>query len=143
MTTCLPLVVLLLASACTPVSMIDRKIEVSAAQFQDLAVPAGFRIVDRHHESHSLSLGRYRFGVYRYLGSASVDSSVSYVEDRMRQQRWSLIERDGQGTDAQRLIFETQSEGVEYRMEYRVRRQESRTLIDVDVRTNAPPIAKG
>lgn len=119
--------------------MIDRKIDISAAQFQDLPIPAGFRIIDRHHESHSLALGRYRFGVYRYLGSAPVDASVGYVLDRMPQHAWALSERDGQGTDAQRLLFERD----DHRVEYRIHRQESRTLIDVDVRTHARPIAKG
>ncbi len=139
MTSRLLLPTVLLVCACTPVSMIDRKIEVSAAQFQDVPVPAGFRIIDRHHESHSLSLDKYRFGAYRYLGSGAVDSAVSYALARLPQHAWQLIERDGQGTDAQRLVFERE----DYRVEYRVRRQESRTLIDVDIRTHARPIAKG
>jgi hypothetical protein len=37
------------------------------------------------------------------------------------------------------MVFERE----DYRVEYRVRRQESRTLIDVDIRTHARPIAKG
>lgn len=134
------LLVVLVAGACTPVSMIDRKIEVSAAQFQDIPVPAGFRIVDRHHESHSLSLApRYRFGVYRYLGNPSVDTAASYVLERMPQHAWSLTERDGQGSDAQRMVFQRD----DYQAEYRIYRQESRTLIDVDVRTHARALAKG
>jgi hypothetical protein len=99
--------------------MIDRKIEVSAAQFQDIPVPAGFRIVDRHHESHSLALGQdYRFGLYRYLGSDAVDTAVSYVLERMPQHAWTLTEREGQGTDAQRRVFER----LDDRAEYRIRR---------------------
>ena len=120
--------------------MIDRKIEVSAAQFSDIPVPAGFRIVDAHHESHSLALGSsYRFGVYRYLGNTPVETSVTYVLERMPQHAWTLVERHGQGTDAQRMVFQRE----DYRAEYRIHRQESRTLIDVDVRTQARPIAKG
>ena len=139
MTSRLLLPIVLLASACTPVSMIDRKIEVSAAQYQDVPVPAGFRIIDRQHESHSLSVDRYRFGTFHYLGSSPVDTAVSYVLERMPQHAWSLLERDGQGSDAQRMVFERE----DYRVEYRVRRQESRTFIDVDLRTHARPIAKG
>lgn len=132
--------VALIASACTPVSMIDRKIEVSAAQFQDIPVPAGFRIIDGRHESHSLALGQgYRFGVYRYMGSSPVEATVSYVLERMPQHAWSLTERDGQGTDAQRMVFQRE----DYRAEYKIRRQESRTLLDVDVLTHARPITKG
>ncbi|HLU39626.1 MAG TPA: hypothetical protein VK081_09580 [Planctomycetota bacterium] len=127
------------AAACTPVSMIDRKIEVSAAQFQDIPVPAGFRLVDARHESHSLALGEYRFGVFRYVGSGSVDSAASYVMERMPQHAWTLVERHGEGTDSQRIVFERD----DYTAEYRVRLEESRTLIDVDVRTHARPIAKG
>ncbi|MEZ5966556.1 MAG: hypothetical protein R3F56_22155 [Planctomycetota bacterium] len=130
--------VAVLGVGCTPVSMIDRRIEVSAGQFQDIPVPAGFRLVDRHHESHSLALGPYRFGTYRYVGSTSVPSSVSYVLERMPQHAWSLVDRSGQGTDAERLVFEREG----YRSEYRVFRQDSSTQIEVDLRTHANSIAK-
>ena len=128
-----------LLGACTPVNMIDRRIEVAAAQFQDVPVPAGFRLVDRHHESHSLQLGPYRYGVYRYVGNVPVPSSVSYILDRMPQHAWALIERSGQGTDAERLVFQRD----QYRSEYRVFRQESATQIEVDIRTQVIPVAKG
>lgn len=139
MTSRFVLLVPILAVGCTPVSMIDRKVEVSAAQFQDIPVPAGFRLIDRRHESHSLALGPYRFGVYRYIGSSSVVMSVSYVLERMPQHAWALVERAGEGTDGQRLVFERDN----YRSEYRVYRQDSHTQIEVDVRTKADSIAKG
>jgi hypothetical protein len=127
------------AAGCTPVSMIDRGIEVSAAQFQDVPVPAGFRLVDRHHESHSLELGPYRYGEFRYVGNAPVVTTVPYVLERMAQHAWALVERVGEGTDSQRLVFERD----DYRSEFRVFRQDSRTQIEVDVRTHVSPIAKG
>jgi len=127
--------VAVICGGCTPVSMIERRVDVSAAQFQDIRVPAGFHLIDRHHESHSLSLGPYRFGVFRYVGSTSVAASVSYVLEHMPQHAWSLVERSGQGTDAERLVFERDH----YRSEYHLFRQDSATQIEVDVRTRANP----
>lgn len=127
------------AGACTPANMIDRRIQVSASQFQDIPVPVGFRLVDSRHQSHSLALGPYRYGVFRYVGNTPVGTSVSYVIERMPQHAWTLVERTGQGTDAERLLFERD----DYKTEYRVFRQDSSTHIEVDLSTHPRPVAKG
>lgn len=129
----------LIASACTPASMLERKVEVSAAQYKDLPVPVEFRLRDSHHESHSLELGRYRFGTFEYRGSAPVTSVVSYVLERMPQHAWNLVERVGQGSDAETLVFQRD----EARAEYNVHREDSRTHIKIELRTHASPIAQG
>lgn len=125
--------------ACTPVSMLERRVEVSAAQYKDLPIPAEFRLRDGHHESHSLELGRYRFGNFEYSGNPEVQMVVSYVLERMPQHAWNLVDRSGQGTDAETLVFQRD----EARAEYRIHRQDSRTHIRIELRTHATPIAQG
>ncbi len=134
----LTLALLCALPACTPVSLLERRITVTADQFQDLPVPLGFRLNDRHHESHSLSVGSYRYGSFLYTGRLSVPEVSTYLLERMPQHAWALSSRDGVSTDAQRLVFHRD----DYTVDYRIERVESLTRIRVEVRTTAAPIAQ-
>lgn len=124
--------------ACTPVSLLERRITVTADQFQDLPVPLGFRLNDRHHESHSLSVGSYRYGSFLYTGRLSVPEVSTYLLERMPQHAWALASRDGVSTESQRLVFQRD----DFTADYRIERVESTTRIRVEVRTNVEPLAK-
>jgi len=65
---------------------------VSAIQFADIPVPAGMRLREGRHESHSFQAGDFRYGDFRYMGRVPVDATVAYMSERMKLNRWSQLE---------------------------------------------------
>lgn len=119
-------------AACTPTRLLDRKIAVSVEQFQDLPVPADFRLREDRHQSHSQRIGsEYRYADLVYAGNEEIDDVVSYVIERMPQHAWKLISRQGETTADQVLTFERDV----YNARYRVWRTESATMLSVELRT--------
>lgn len=124
----------LAVAACTPVRMLNREIAVSVEQFQDLPVPAAFRLVDDHHESHTLRVGEYRFASLQYRGTAPVDEVVSYLMQRLPQHAWQVVSRTSDSPEQQQVVVERPG----YRAHYSVQREESITFIDVELRSILP-----
>lgn len=76
---------------------------VDSRQFQDVAVPDGFRLRDRHHESWSREVSSFRSGHFVYVGASSIDAAATYVVQRMPHHSWRLLE-DGETTEAGKTI---------------------------------------
>ena len=72
---------------------------VDSRQFQDVAVPDGFRLRDRHHESWSREDASFRRGHFVYVGPASIEAAATYGLQRMPHHSWQLLE-DGEATEA-------------------------------------------
>ncbi|MEQ1631402.1 MAG: hypothetical protein ABL997_03450 [Planctomycetota bacterium] len=89
----------------------------SAVQFQDLAVPAGMKLVERFHESHSREAGGWRYGHFEYVGQTTLQEACSHLLDRMPQHGWAPVVDDASQATVRRLQFKRGSYVVDYRLE--------------------------
>lgn len=105
---------------------------VSASQFKDVVVPAGLRLLDGAHESHSIEAASWRLGHFVYSGSVPDEEAASYVRQRMPQHNWELVvdERVDENTTKLRFLR------GHYAAEYRFIRQDGRTQMVVDYQTD-------
>lgn len=108
---------------------------VNAGQFQDVVVPAGLRLVDEAHESHSLQAASWRMGHFLYSGAVRSDDAANYVRQRMPQHNWELVADEVVDPVTTRLRF---VRGL-YSAEYRFIRQDGRIQMVVDYKTDYTP----
>jgi hypothetical protein len=107
--------------------------DVDSRQFQDVVVPAGFRLRDVAHESFSREEATWRYGRFVYAGSTKIDDASAYVQRRMPQHSWSMVREDvGEEDDDVRLRFER---GI-YSADYHFTRQDGTTHMVVDYSTD-------
>lgn len=105
---------------------------VDSRQFQDVAVPDGYRLRDRAHESWSHTAARYRRGHFVYVGKGAVAAAADYVLQRMPHHSWELTE-DGELTESGKTIrFDR---GI-YSVVYRFTHDEGLTQMVVDYETD-------
>ncbi len=83
---------LLGACATQPGELSEADSGVSAIQFADIPVPAGMRLREGRHDSHSFQAGDFRYGDFRYMGMVPVQAAVSYMGERMKLNRWAQSE---------------------------------------------------
>ena len=89
----------------------------SAVQFQDLAVPAGMKLVERFHESHSREAGGWRYGHFEYIGQTTLQDACAHLLDRMPQHNWQLSTDDASQVAVRHLQFKRGTYVVDYRLE--------------------------
>ena len=106
--------------------------EVDSRQFRDVVVPAGFRLVDRRHESFSGEIATWRLGHYKYSGSSQVDEATAYVKLRMPHHSWQMISNEPVDDTGVRLRFER---GI-YSADYVFSRRDGMTEMVVDYTTD-------
>lgn len=104
---------------------------VDSRQFQDVVVPAGFRLSDRAHESYSREDASARQGHFLYTGTMRIDDAAAYVLQRMPQHSWRLVDQT-KAEEEMRLRFER---GV-YAADYLFRREDGSTQMIVDYSTD-------
>ena len=78
---------------------------VSAAQFQDMVVPDGFRLRDAAHESYSREEVGWRHGHFVYSGSDAMEAALGYVRQNMPRHSWQIV-KDEVVNNAVHLRFE-------------------------------------
>ena len=105
---------------------------VDSRQFQDVVVPAGFRLNDGAHESYSREDASLRQGHFLYAGSLPIDDAASYVLQRMPQHSWRLVHQDSSEEAGVHMRFER---GV-YAADYVLSRVDGRTQMVVDYSTD-------
>jgi hypothetical protein len=105
---------------------------VTASQFRDVVVPAGLRLVDDAHQSHSVEAANWRLGHFVYAGTMRRDDAISYVRQRMPQHNWVLAGEQVIDDNTTILRF---TRG-HYAAEYKFIRQEGRLQMVVDYRTD-------
>jgi hypothetical protein len=104
---------------------------VVAAQFSDLPVPKGMRLLQNEHRSHSLQQGDYRFAELWYEGSSPLLDVSTYMQDRMRDHNWEPIAVEAPAPDVQNLKWKR---GM-YLAECTLSRENALTLMKVTLRT--------
>jgi hypothetical protein len=130
---------LFLLFGCTGVPLADRNVGVDSEQFPDLPVPHGLKLQDRHHESHTLSVGLYRYADLLYTGNTPVPDVVAYLVERLPQHSWQLESAEEQGRMAHGLVFCRD----DYRVSYRIESRDNRTDVRVELRSSAKPLGQG
>ena len=90
---------------------------ISAVQFQDLAIPAGMKLVERFHESHSREAAGWRYGHFEYVGQTTVPEACNYLLERMPQHRWEPTADEAVEASSRRLQFKRGAYVVDYRFE--------------------------
>ncbi len=105
---------------------------VSASQWKDVVVPAGLRLLDRAHESHSVDSAGWRMGHFVYTGNVAREDAASYVRQRMPQHNWELVADERVDENTTRLRFLR----GHYSAEYTFTREEGRTQMVVDYQTD-------
>ncbi len=120
----------LLAAACRtgpdPDALVDSR------QFQDVVVPAGFRLKDRAHESFSREEATWRQGHFVYSGLTGIDEAAAYVLQRMPQHSWQVVAEEKPEPDTWRLRCDR---GI-YSADYVFRRSDGTTEMVVDYATD-------
>lgn len=106
---------------------------VSNAQFSDIPVPAGMKLLDHQNQSHSVQAGDYRFGEFVYTGSIPLHDASSYMMQRMPQHNWKLVADEVPTPESRMLRFERGN----YVAECRFLRESATTRMDVKVTTVA------
>jgi hypothetical protein len=90
---------------------------VSSVQFQDIAIPAGLKLVERFHESHSREVAGWRFGHYEYVGQTTMPEACAHVLERMPQHDWKVVVDDASQANARHLQFKRGAYVVDYRLD--------------------------
>lgn len=107
---------------------------VTAVQFSDTVVPAGFVLNEDAHLSYSREEPGYRHGHFVYSGSARIDEACSYIRLRMPQHAWQLAAEE-RPSDTERVL---RFERGRYTAEYQLRRRDGVTHLVIDYRTDIP-----
>ena len=126
-----PILGLLALPGCQSTPGDDGDYGVSAVQFQDVVVPNGMALIDKHYESHSREEAGWRYGHYEYKGTAPVSEACSYLLQRMPQHNWQLVGDDQPTENARKLRFQR----GRYVADYLVERAEGATRMVIDYRT--------
>lgn len=107
---------------------------VQAVQFKDMVVPAGLRLLDDSHQSHSVETSGWRQGRFVYSGLVQPAEAASYVRERMPLHNWELVKDE---TTAVEPVTTTMRflRGY-YVAEYRFTRVDGRTQLVVDYDTD-------
>ena len=105
-----------------------------AAQFSDLPVPKGMRLLENEHRSHSIQQGDYRFAELWYEGSSPLLDVSTYMQDRMRDHNWEPLAIDAPAPDVQNLKWKR---GI-YLAECTLSRENALTLMKLTLRTEIP-----
>ena len=108
---------------------------VTATQFQDVVVPAGLRLIDDSHQSHSVEAAGWRMGHFIYAGPLQRDEAISYVRQRMPQHSWELVADEVVDETTTRLRFVR----GHYSAEYKFVRMDGRVQMVVDFQTDYTP----
>lgn len=101
---------------------------VTAIQFQDMVVPAGLRLIDDAHQSHSLEAASWRQGRFVYSGRVQPAEAASYVRQRMPLHNWELVTDEAPKPNEAHLRY---VRGY-YAAEYTFSRRDGRTQLVVD-----------
>ena len=131
---CFPaaLSLMLLASSCTMSRDGGAKdLGVGTQLFQDVVVPAGLTLDERHYVSHSAEDSGWRFAHYACRGTTRVDEACSYLLERMPQHRWDLV-ADQQVSESSRII---KFKRGRYVVAYSFERTDGLTRLSVDYDT--------
>ena len=109
---------------------------VTAAQFQDVVVPSGFKLRDAGHESYSREEAGWRQAHLVYQGTAKIEEAMGYVRQRMPQHSWTALPeeaaKEASNESGVRLRFER---GV-YSANYTFVQREGSTQMVVDYTTD-------
>ena len=105
---------------------------VTAAQFQDVVVPSGFKLRDAGHESYSREEAGWRQAHLVYHGTAKIEEAMGYVRQRMPQHSWTVLPEEAANESEVRLRFER---GV-YSANYTFVQREGATQMVVDYTTD-------
>lgn len=108
---------------------------ISAVQFQDVAIPAGMKLVERFHESHSREAAGWRYGHFEYVGQTTLPEACNYLLERMPQHRWQPTADEAVEASTRRLQFKRGAYVVDYRFE-RID-GETHLVIDYDTKVEA------
>lgn len=110
-------------------------VALTAVQFQDVAVPDGFRLENDLGESHSREERGWRIGHFVYThGTVRLDDACAHVRSRMPQHNWTLVGDERVDDYNRRLKFVR----APYSVEYLLNRQDGITRMTVDYRTDSP-----
>jgi hypothetical protein len=104
-------------------------------QPRDIPVPAGMELQTYLHESHTHTVGDYRFAHLIYEGSVPVMQVAEYMLERMPKHSYRLVSQERKGPYHDYLVFQR----GRYTSECTVRRLEHKTRMEVRVRTNVEP----
>lgn len=108
---------------------------VSSAQFQDVVVPDGMRLLDDMHQSYSNVASTWRLGHFVYSGLLGSDTAMNYVRQRMPQHNWQLASEETIDATTVKLRFVR----AQYVAEYLFVRLEGRLQMVVDYTTDYSP----
>jgi len=120
----------LVASACQMGPGMDDGVD--SLQFQDVVVPAGFRLQDKTHESYSREVGSWRDATFIYEGNGQIEEAASYVLTRMPQHSWEKVDEQALDAGQRQIRFER---GI-YSADYKFTRQDGTTQMVVEYATH-------
>ncbi|HHN74799.1 MAG TPA: hypothetical protein ENK10_06170 [Acidobacteria bacterium] len=106
------------------------RIQSDSRQFQDVVVPAGFRLQD--DRSRSLEESTFRTAEFVYRGDAKVDEAAAYVQRRMPNHSWKMVGEPIVDETGKHLRFQR---GI-YTAHYRFTRREGSTQMVVEYSTD-------
>jgi len=109
---------------------------VTAVQFQDMVVPAGLRLIDDSHQSHSIEAASWRHGRFVYSGTVRLADAADYVRERMPQHNWTLVEDAVSGGQPDSVTTTLRYQRGYYATEYTFSRAEGRTHLVVRYETD-------
>lgn len=61
----------------------------SVLKFNDIPVPAGFKVLTK--DSYSFETGNVRVGILKYQGKANSDQVVNFYKEQMAMYNWNLL----------------------------------------------------
>lgn len=105
---------------------------VTAIQFRDVVVPAGLRLLDDAHQSHSVEAASFRQGRFVYMGTVHPADAAGYVRQRMPQHNWQLVSEENPDPNTTTLRY---VRGY-YAATYAFTRTDGRTQLVVDYDTD-------
>ena len=113
---------------------VPRRADVSSVQFSDIPVPAGMRLKDRFHESHSFQVGDFRYGDFHYYGSLPTAEVADYMARRMELHGWVLSQPPDLAMSRLELRFQRRP----HIATCEIWREASETHLKIAVRTEVP-----
>ncbi len=78
---------------------------VSAIQPEDIAVPKGMKLVERHHTSHVRESGSYRYADLTYEGSLRPAQVASYLLKNLPLRNYQLEAKESPDEGQEKLTF--------------------------------------
>ena len=129
----LPMAALLVGSLAVAACQLgtDADVGVDSRQFTDVAVPSGFRLQDRAHESYSRIEASWRHAHLVYKGNDDITDAAAYVVRSMPRHSWSKVD-EVNTEEERRLRFER---GI-YSADYVFTRRDGMTQMVVDYATD-------